>query len=509
MNIGNSDQGESHFNNDLLQHRELPRDNLSEDSRHGTAEREDSMGLFVDQGTSSPSAPPEAEQHDLVVLDDREDDPQGGGDQQNDDSDPSEQSGSDEVIEDSELEELEELIEDARQDVARGVSKDTEEESNDDQPENNSNQGRRPDCASCKVLRGRIRRLNKRLASKLEMLAQKNARLGQLLPTILRLRQHLKIKDAENRRLRHILRRNFIDPNDNSDRLRSVPNPNAFTRAAPGAWKHNARNYYNSLSNSAPGERNLGAWEEVWKAQYKQSNISVNLNLLHPDIRFKQPEDDDTSAPENLGDTSGFRPPFDPAPLQADFKFFDKLPTAILIKILNEILLFSGQVVHIFGRLDPYSRPADYQTARRVPGRIYVSDGKRTYISLTRDTLCPRNLLSPLCVNRKWYFFGAHIFYGTNTFGFSSFGEFGRFCKGIGPARLQRIANLVSRHVCLTTRRSSADIFVGDSLARRYLCGFCGGRCGEGLEKNQRVQNHANCVSTGHAKPGYVGDFHR
>lgn len=439
--------------------------------------------MFIDQGTSSPSASPEAKQYELVVLDDRVDDPQDSEDRQNGDSDPSEQSGSDEVAEDSELEEVQELIEDVRQDLAQGVPRDPEEEGNDDQPEKSSNQGRHIDCASCKVLRRRIQRLDKRIASKLDIITQKNIKLGRLLATVLRLRQQLEIKDAEIRRLRNILRRNLIDPDDNSSRLRSVPNPNAAIRAVPGAWKSNAWDFYNSPFHRPPYRVNEGAWEQIWKAQYKQSNISVNLNLLHPDIRLKQPEDGDPNTSRNMDDTRS-HPPCDPAPCQADFKFFDNLPTAILIQILNEILLFSGQVVHIFGRLDPYSFPADYRTARRVPGRIYVSDGKRTYISLTRDTLCPRKLLTPLCVNRKWYFFGAHIFYGTNTFAFSSFGEFGRFCKGIGPARLQRIANLVSCHLCSTASRSCAHSFVGDSLARRYLCWICGGGCGQGLEKN-------------------------
>lgn len=37
---------------------------------------------------------------------------------------------------------------------------------------------------------------------------------------------------------------------------------------------------------------------------------------------------------------------------------------------------------------------------------------------------------------------GGYCFYGMNTFAFSSLGEFDRFCKGIGPARVARIQHI-------------------------------------------------------------------
>lgn len=440
MNTG--DQSGSSPSGDISRHRELSL-TILEDGLHQSLEpEEDSM--FVDQDPGSYSVSPEAHnQPEHVIFDDPEDDPHNGPDheagQRDDGSDSPEQSGDNNVNEHSDLDELVDLI---QQDLTRGASNDVDEDSEEDrasQLEKNS------DCASCKVLKGRLRRLEKLVARKLEIIGQKNVKLRSLLDTLLHLRQMLRDKDSEIERLRGILRLNHIDPDDRSGRVRSVPNPNTATRARPGGWKDNARNYYNSPSYN-PARIDLSAWEEVWKAQYRQGNISIKLTLLHPDIRLRHPEDNHHIFSTSSGDSDSTRSsnPFEPAPAPDNFRGFDKLPNTILIKILNEVLLFSGQVVHIFSRLDPYEPAADYRTARRLPGRIYISNGVQARISLTRDTLCPRRLLSPLCVNRKWHFFGAHIFYGTNTFAFSSFGEFGRFCKGIGQAKLQRIANLVS-----------------------------------------------------------------
>ncbi|KAG7147375.1 hypothetical protein HYQ46_003779 [Verticillium longisporum] len=51
-------------------------------------------------------------------------------------------------------------------------------------------------------------------------------------------------------------------------------------------------------------------------------------------------------------------------------------------------------------------------------------------------------MLSILLVSKSVHFLGVHAFYGLNTFAFSSLGEFGRFCRGIGSARAQRIQHI-------------------------------------------------------------------
>lgn len=442
------DQSGSGPSGDFSQGRESICDNLPvfENDRHGSYEQEEAS-MFVDQDSASSSASLEDQhQPDIIVPDNPENDPQDGPDQdehqQSNGWNSPERPGADDESVYSDSEELARLV---QQELDRGEPNDSDETSEEDEGVGDLH-GKSSKCAPCKVLKGRLRRLDKRIASKLGIITQKNLKLGSLLVTLLRLRQKLKDQVAEIERLRGVLRLNHVDPDDRSGRVHSVPNPNTATRALLGGWKDNVRNYYNAPSYN-PMRIDFQAWEEVWKAQYKQSNISINLNLLHPDIRLRQPEDDNPifSTSSRVTDSTRFNTTINPAPAPANFRGFAKLPNMILIKILTEVLLFSRQVVHIFSRLDPYQPAADSRTARRLPGRIYISDGKRAYISLTCDTLCPRRLLSPLCVSRRWHFFGSHIFYGTNTFAFSSFGEFGRFCKGIGQAKLQRIANLVSR----------------------------------------------------------------
>jgi hypothetical protein len=54
----------------------------------------------------------------------------------------------------------------------------------------------------------------------------------------------------------------------------------------------------------------------------------------------------------------------------------------------------------------------------------------------------PADHLDLLRMNKRWYYLGVHVFYASNTFAFSSLGEFGHFTKGIGEARLQRIQSV-------------------------------------------------------------------
>ncbi|KAJ4393786.1 hypothetical protein N0V93_003001 [Gnomoniopsis smithogilvyi] len=298
-----------------------------------------------------------------------------------------------------------------------------------------------PGCGSCKNWAMRFAQKEKVLQSKRNIITDKNRRLKILMKQNRELKERMTELEKGSRRLKRFLHQKGIDPGS-GERIRSAPNPYAATQAAPSAWKDEVRDFYSSTDE--PLDPDSEAWETVWKAQYKQGNIPVNLTLLHPDIRLKKPEDfmDSDSIASQDSEIPYFGAPVISSPRRADFNGFDKLPAAILVNILDQALFFAGRVVHIFSRLDPYQPPADRRTAERLPGRIYISNGERAYISLTYDTISPNKLLSPLRVNRKWNFFGAHIFYGRNTFAFSSFGEFGRFCQGIGRARLQRIAHL-------------------------------------------------------------------
>ncbi|KAJ4424951.1 hypothetical protein N0V82_000455 [Gnomoniopsis sp. IMI 355080] len=436
-------------NGDLSQQREGSREDLPM-FNHGRLQshEQDESSMFVDQDhgsrTLSPEAQSDNEEEDSIHGDHQ----QAGADQGSHEFDsPEGSSGADE----------DELLND------EDMAKEGEWRDPVDEPDDGPNQAQPSlGCGPCKILHKRLERREKVLEDKCNIIKAKSLRLSVSQGKIRTLREKIKdnaqvkalvkkikaleVKLDENeekiRRLKVILRLNGIDPEDGK-RFRSVPNPNTSHRATPDAWKGDLREFYQTLRRNH-NVIDMGAWEKVWKAQYKQGNIPVNPGLLHPDIRLKYPEDlqDDDSVASGDSDTPRAGTTFIPRPIQADFEGFNKLPATILLNILSKALFFSGRVVHIFSRLDPYKPPANFRTAKRLPGRIYISNGKRAYISLTRDTIDPNKLLSPLRVNRKWNYFGAHVFYGKNTFAFSSFGEFGRFCNGIGDARLQRIAHL-------------------------------------------------------------------
>lgn len=101
----------------------------------------------------------------------------------------------------------------------------------------------------------------------------------------------------------------------------------------------------------------------------------------------------------------------------------NKLPMSALVCILKYHLLFKGQSVHAISRLDPFYKPHRVPRTRR---------GSPTYlqkfhigIDPVSLTFAPRAsiLLAPLLVCRRWHYVGSTIFYGENTFAFSSLGE--------------------------------------------------------------------------------------
>lgn len=103
--------------------------------------------------------------------------------------------------------------------------------------------------------------------------------------------------------------------------------------------------------------------------------------------------------------------------------WFNDLPIGILIRILKCVLLFRDVPIHVISRLDPFYQP------HTVPS---TASGSPTYIRkfhIGTDpvslSFAPRAsiLLAPLLVCRRWHYVGSTIFYGDNTFAFSSLGE--------------------------------------------------------------------------------------
>lgn len=97
--------------------------------------------------------------------------------------------------------------------------------------------------------------------------------------------------------------------------------------------------------------------------------------------------------------------------------FKTKLPAEALVRILQYLLSFKGDVVHAISRLDPCFKP---ETAtEHFIHKYHVGSGP---VSLSFAP-GPETLLGPLLVCHRWHAVGSTIFYGDNKFAFSSLGE--------------------------------------------------------------------------------------
>jgi hypothetical protein len=139
---------------------------------------------------------------------------------------------------------------------------------------------------------------------------------------------------------------------------------------------------------------------------------------------------------------------------------FDKLPAHAQAKVFQYLLMKDGPV-HCMSRLDPNRRPLE--PLESLP-RCFVWDTERLNLSEGRE---PNKVLALLLVCRRFYFIGVHCFYGLNTFAFSSLREFGRFCTGIGEARLDRVQHL-ELHLQGSQRILAPDQTEGNDNPYRY-----------------------------------------
>ncbi|KAK3984488.1 hypothetical protein QBC44DRAFT_252812, partial [Cladorrhinum sp. PSN332] len=141
-------------------------------------------------------------------------------------------------------------------------------------------------------------------------------------------------------------------------------------------------------------------------------------------------------------------PPVVPANSDGPFDFA-RLPAHLQLKVFKHALYRPGELIHCISRLDPFSPPPQIPVAEEgeeapKPPRIMTHGffwGKRA-CNINNDTRRPNEVLALLLVSKRFHWIGVHVFYGLNTFAFSSLGEFHRFCSGIGKARLARIQHL-------------------------------------------------------------------
>ncbi|CAP66526.1 uncharacterized protein PODANS_0_1470 [Podospora anserina S mat+] len=232
----------------------------------------------------------------------------------------------------------------------------------------------------------------------------------------------------------------------------------------------------------------------VFKQSAKEENMSTLVTWRHPDLRFvpgvravveeeseeesgeegsesgseegegkeeeEEEEEEEESEEGEGGDDDNELPGamLDPlmgiltrTPQQAVVKYaksfpFEKLPGFIQLDIFKKVLFKDGQLIHCVSRLDAFHPPSTFppeeELERRSGLRHFFFWGPEKDCCVNTDGHEPAEVLALLQVSKRFLFLGTHVFYGLNTFAFSSLGEFHRFCQGSGVARVERIQHV-------------------------------------------------------------------
>ncbi|KAI1422570.1 hypothetical protein F5Y12DRAFT_717265 [Xylaria sp. FL1777] len=182
----------------------------------------------------------------------------------------------------------------------------------------------------------------------------------------------------------------------------------------------------------------LGEYSEIYHNSFKQGNMSTRV--IHPDLLIEHTAYTPAQIREHfneqvvhvhdngaLDDLIGNDPfPFEMLPIDIQYYIWEQLIP------VNEF-------IHCLSRLDSQNPPLDYDAGRvSFPSRFHIGDGPCCIAMADK----PSRYLDYLRVSKRWHYVLAHLFYATNTFAFSSIGELGRFCNGIGKARVERLVHI-------------------------------------------------------------------
>lgn len=178
---------------------------------------------------------------------------------------------------------------------------------------------------------------------------------------------------------------------------------------SPREWKHLLRRFYSGDES----------YTEVWRHSQQALNMSIDINMCHPQIRFV-PHDDQDGGDED-GSSRQVSPSDASVRSDEEIRAIVPLPDDIIFKILRELLSFEGKLVHCISRLDKFSEPTEFTSAQELlAGRFFFSRGdQRSYLSLAHGTEDPNTVLAAVCVSRKFAWYSISIFYAVNTFGTS------------------------------------------------------------------------------------------
>lgn len=170
-------------------------------------------------------------------------------------------------------------------------------------------------------------------------------------------------------------------------------------------WQIHLRNFILGNINVLPF--GLGTYEKLYKLCCRESNIAPHPRQVLPGLELVAPDLSPQAAVQHVAALQEFN--------------FEGLPLKTQFKILQHLLCFYGKKIHVLSRLDPYQPPAleNSEEDPRLLYRFHIGDAP---VNLTHATL-PNALLAPLLVCKKLHFWGSYLFYGENTFAFSSLGE--------------------------------------------------------------------------------------
>lgn len=104
------------------------------------------------------------------------------------------------------------------------------------------------------------------------------------------------------------------------------------------------------------------------------------------------------------------------------------LPLHVQIDILRRVLVFEDEKIQVLSRIDseePNSLddlPTDEDGNPHYYHRFHIGTLNTNGTSV-RYACNPQHVLSALGVSKLWHVWGCHLFYGLNTFAFSSLGE--------------------------------------------------------------------------------------
>lgn len=101
---------------------------------------------------------------------------------------------------------------------------------------------------------------------------------------------------------------------------------------------------------------------------------------------------------------------------------FEQLPSWFHVELLGYLLVYDD-IIHAISRLDPKHVP----TTLPIDANGYTSLYHRFHVGRSEVSIAhalrPERVLAPLGVCKLWNVIGCAVFYGRNTFAFSSLGE--------------------------------------------------------------------------------------